>query len=74
VIDGSTGSSCRAWSSRASSLDDRPAIADGRVYTAQQALELKLIDQVGYMDDVLKLARQKIGVDEAQRGRLPPPH
>jgi len=28
-------------------------IADGRVYTAAQALELKLIDKVGYFDDAL---------------------
>ena len=52
--------------SRKLPLDTARTIADGRVYTAQQALELKLIDQIGYMDDVLKLARQKIGVDEAR--------
>jgi protease-4 len=28
-------------------------IADGRVYTAKQALELKLIDAIGYFDDAL---------------------
>src|SRR5437899_11987346 len=41
-------------------------LSDGRVYTAQQALELKLIDRIGYMDDALQVARQAIGVDEAR--------
>jgi protease IV len=56
----------RLVESRKLPLDTARTIADGRVYTAQQALGLKLIDQIGYMDDVLKLARQKIGVDEAR--------
>jgi protease IV len=47
-------------------LDIARTIADGRVYTAQQALELKLVDRVGYMDDALRLARQAIGVTEAR--------
>jgi protease-4 len=47
-------------------LDTARTIADGRVYTAQQALELKLVDRVGYMDDALRLARQAIGVTEAR--------
>jgi protease-4 len=29
-------------------------IADGRVYTASQALELKLIDEIGYFDAALE--------------------
>jgi protease-4 len=33
------------------SSSDLRAIADGRVYTAPQALELKLIDGIGYFDD-----------------------
>lgn len=56
----------RLVESRKLPLDTARTIADGRVYTAQQALGLKLIDQIGYMDDVLRLARQKIGVDEAR--------
>jgi protease-4 len=43
------------------SLDEIRDLADGRVYTAQQALKLKLIDEVGYFDEalarVLSLAR-----------------
>jgi protease-4 len=34
---------------------------DGRVFTAQQALQRRLIDQVGYLEDALALARQKAG-------------
>ena len=33
---------------------DLRAIADGRVYTAPQALELKLIDEIGYFDDAFR--------------------
>ena len=42
------------------------SVADGRVYTAKQALDLKLIDHVGYMDDVMQITRRAIGVDEAR--------
>ncbi len=33
---------------------DLRVIADGRVYTAPQALELKLIDEIGYFDDAFR--------------------
>ena len=67
VIDGLYGQFlARLVESRKLPLDTARTIADGRIYTAQQALDLKLIDQIGYMDDVLKLARQKIGVAEAR--------
>jgi protease-4 len=56
----------RVVESRKIPLETARTIADGRVYTAQQALALKLIDQVGYMEDVLQLTRRAIGVDEAR--------
>lgn len=34
---------------------------DGRVFTASQALKLGLIDQIGYLDDALTLAKQRAG-------------
>ena len=34
-------------------MDELRRLADGRVYTGQQALQLKLIDAVGYFDDAL---------------------
>ena len=40
--------------------------ADGRIYTAEQALQLKLIDAIGYLPDVLAQARKAAGVEEAR--------
>jgi len=34
------------------------ALADGRVFTAEQAREAGLIDEIGYLDDALKAAQQ----------------
>lgn len=42
------------------------AAADGRIYTAQQALELGLVDKIGYLDDAIAMARQETGVSEAR--------
>ena len=42
------------------------AFADGRVYTAEQALGLGLIDRVAYLDQVVGLAKTAAGVDEAR--------
>jgi protease-4 len=42
------------------------ALADGRIYTATQALEHRLIDVIGYMPDALAVARRAAGVDEAK--------
>ncbi len=41
-------------------------IADGRVYTARQALELKLIDGLGYFDDALKKTLDLAGLKSAR--------
>ncbi len=40
-------------------------LADGRVYTAGEALGNGLIDHVGYLDDVIAAAQKKAGVDDA---------
>lgn len=40
--------------------------ADGRIYTAEQAKTLGLVDEIGYMDDVVKAARKAAGVEEAR--------
>lgn len=42
------------------------ALADGRVYTADQALRLGLVDRIGYLEDVVALAKQRAGLDEAR--------
>lgn len=41
-------------------------IADGRIYTAGQALELGLIDEIGYLEDAITLAKKESGLKEAQ--------
>lgn len=45
------------------SLEELRVLADGRIYTAQQALKFKLLDEIGYFDHalekVLSLARLK---------------
>jgi protease-4 len=38
---------------------------DGRVFTARQAQDLHLIDQIGYLDNAVAVARKMAGVDYA---------
>jgi len=56
----------RLVESRKLPMDTAKRLADGRVYTAQQALDAKLVDRIGYMDDALELTRKAIGVDQAK--------
>ncbi|OGL17729.1 MAG: hypothetical protein A3F92_06410 [Candidatus Rokubacteria bacterium RIFCSPLOWO2_12_FULL_71_22] len=42
------------------------SLADGRIYTAEQALERRLIDRIGYMPDAIAAARTAAGLDEAK--------
>jgi protease-4 len=42
------------------------AFADGRVYTAEQALALGLVDRIGYLDDVMGMARAAAKVETAR--------
>ena len=48
-------------------LDEKEVrkIADGRIYTARQALDLGLIDEIGYLDEAIEVARKDLGLDEA---------
>ncbi|MBL9123476.1 MAG: S49 family peptidase [Planctomycetaceae bacterium] len=53
-------------------IADRPQLAgappdvfDGRVFTAQQGVELQLVDSVGYLDDAARLAGELGGVPGA---------
>lgn len=41
-------------------------IADGRIYTAEQALAHKLVDEVGYVPDAIDAAKRAAGLDEAR--------
>ncbi len=47
------------------SLDELKKIADGRIYTASQAHELQLIDEIGYFDTALKKALSLSSLKEA---------
>ena len=42
------------------------ALADGRIYTADQALKMGLVDRVGYLEDVVALAKERAGLGEAK--------
>ena len=42
------------------------AFADGRIYTAEQARALGLVDRVGYLDEAVAAARQAAGLSEAR--------
>ncbi len=47
-------------------LETARRVADGRVYTAEQAAANGLIDRIGYMDDAVKAAKRAAGLDEAR--------
>jgi protease-4 len=41
-------------------------LADGRVYTAQQALDAKLVDRVGYLADAVAEVKSRAGLNQAK--------
>lgn len=45
---------------------DVKALADGRIYTATQAKELRLVDRVGYLEEAVEAARKAAGLTEAR--------
>ncbi|MEE9199816.1 MAG: signal peptide peptidase SppA [Candidatus Brocadiales bacterium] len=46
-------------------VEEVKKLADGRIYTAQQALEGGLIDQLGYLSDAIETTKEMAGLDEA---------
>lgn len=48
------------------SLEQVKPLADGRVYTADQALKNGLVDEVGYLDDVIEMVKGKAGLEKAK--------
>ena len=42
-------------------------VADGRIFTADQARDLKLVDRLGYLEDALEAARDRAGLTEAAK-------
>jgi protease-4 len=41
-------------------------LADGRIYTAEQALAARLIDGIGYLDDVIGDLKKQLGADQVK--------
>ena len=48
------------------SAEEVRQLADGSIYGAPKALEVKLIDKVGYLDDAIGMARSLAGIQAAQ--------
>ena len=47
-------------------LEKLKPLADGRIYTARQAWDYGLIDQIGYLDEPITLAKQEAGLTTAR--------
>ncbi len=47
-------------------IEDVRKLADGRIYTGKQALDNGLVDQLGYIDDAITLAKEITGLKEAK--------
>jgi protease-4 len=54
-------------------FDDVAKIADGRIFTGEQALELKLVDQLGSIDDAVRAAGKLAGIDGEPEKLWPKP-
>ena len=48
------------------SREELLSLADGRIYTADQALRSRLIDEIGYLDDVIRLMKKTLALEEAR--------
>ncbi len=48
------------------SKDQIRELADGRIYSGQQAKSLGLVDEIGYLEDAIELAKREAGVKEAR--------
>lgn len=48
------------------SVEDVNRLADGSIFCAEEALEEKMIDQIGYFEDAVEIAKRLAGVDDAR--------
>jgi protease-4 len=48
------------------SSDQIRKLADGRIYSGEQAMANGLVDGIGYLDDAIELAKRTAGVSEAR--------
>lgn len=46
-------------------LEQAKKIADGRIYTAEQAKSIGLIDGIGYLDDTIELTKREADIENA---------
>lgn len=54
-------------------VEDVRAVADGRVFTGRQALELGLVDEIGTREDAFKLAAEMAKLEEGKYDIMEPP-
>ena len=54
-------------------IEDIRRLADGRVFTGARAMELKLVDEVGYWDDAVERTCKLLGVDSVRVVRYSEP-
>jgi protease IV len=47
-------------------IEEIRVLADGGIYGAKEAKEEKLIDEIGYLDEAIDLAKSLAGIDKAQ--------
>ncbi len=48
------------------SKEEIERLADGRIFTADQALKVKLIDRIGYLDDAVKEMKESLRIEQAK--------
>jgi len=48
------------------SKEEVERLADGRIFTADQALEAKIIDRVGYLDDAVAEMKESLKIEQAK--------
>lgn len=47
-------------------MEEIRRLADGRIYTGEQAKAAGLVDEIGYLEDAVELAKKKAGLTEAR--------
>ncbi len=63
----------RVAGGRGMAQDSVKAIAEGRVWTGEQALKIGLVDKLGNLDDAIKAAAQLAELEKYTVGRYPSP-
>lgn len=48
---------------RSLSMKEAQILADGRIFTGRQAMDLKLVDGLGNLDDAIQLAAEMVGIE-----------